>query len=199
MKKAVCILAIALVSAVLISGCVSTDPPIKEKGTPAATPRPSATSGSGIDEQEKRFNFNEPTFIMRGTVTYEGYSAMSSGPEYSIDLLIQSVTNHPVSFNKIVAKYNDQGPEKTVESNINRVTLNYGQAVEPKIETYNLRRMQDNVEAAGKKTIVIHIQLKNDGEYIGGDYEASLPPLFYMEKGDQVHRMDFALNATSEK
>ncbi|MFZ2970640.1 MAG: hypothetical protein WA063_05820 [Minisyncoccia bacterium] len=139
--------------------------------------------------------FSEPTFAMIGFVTYQNYSIMSNGPEYSIDLLIQSATNKPVTFNKIVAKYYDQGSPKTIEDNIYPVTLEYGQAVKPNIKTSYLADMQDRVERTGKKTVVIYIQLKNGEENVGGEYSASLPPLSYMEKqGTNIHQMDFALD-----
>lgn len=147
-------------------------------------PTPEITSGQGS---------SEPRFAMIGFVTLDS-SPMSSGLEYKIDLVIQSAADHPVTFNKIEVKYYDQSSPVPIVSSISSTTLEYGQAVKPSIKTYNLQEMQNRVENAGKKTIVIYIQLMNNGEKVGGEYSASLPPLSYMQTLGTSHEINFALD-----
>ena len=197
MKKIKNLAMFALIIAVLASGCIDSD---SQKETvnvevPQGWTQVAVTPVPLNSEQGKAASASWPQFALVGQVTYIEFSAMSEGPEYSITLTIQNVAQNPVAFNKIVAKYDDQIRPITVETNIYPTTLNYGEAIQPTIETYDLRGMQDNVEKAGKKTIVIHVRLNNGDEDVSGDYEASLPPLSYMEKfSDQSHQIFFAKN-----
>ncbi len=196
MKRMKYLIVLAFIAVVLISGCVSKDPGKENDKTEIShvAPRPTAGFVPG-GEQKEVSPAKWPMFAITGQVTLIAYSTMTNSPEYSIKLTIQNAAQSPVTFNRIVARYNDQGTGKTLESSIYQTTLNYGEAIQPTIETIDLREMQTNVEAAGKKTIVIHISLENGDEDISGDYIAALPPLSYMEKfSDQSHHLDFAKN-----
>lgn len=154
--------------------------PAKQK----VEPSPEITTGPG---------FSEPTFAIIGFVTLDS-SPMSSGLEYKIDLVIQSATDHPVTFNKIEVKYYDQSYPLPVISSIGSTTLEYSQVKKTSVKTLNLQEMQNKVENAGKKTIVMYIRLKNGEENVGGEYSASLPPLSYMETSKIPFQMTFALD-----
>lgn len=204
MKKSTLYVTIALlaIGMIIVSGCVDQKKDeeefarkLKEKIS-ESTQAPPAYSDQGNYPGGQEKGFSEPTFAMIGFVTYQGYTVMSNTPEYSIELVIQSATNKPVTFNKIVAKYYDQRSPNEYVKNIYPTTLAYGEAIKPTIETFNLQEMQNRVENAGKKTIVIYIQLMNNDEKVGGEYSAPLPPLSYMQTLGTNHQIDFALDNT---
>lgn len=196
MNKSRYLIIAILIGMAIISGCVSKDPQKENVNTvvPTATPEPARVSVPETGGQGEVLSAGGAIFAIVGQVTLSGYSPMTDGPEYSIKLTIQNAAQRPVTFNRIVAKYNDQRNWKTVESNIYPTTLEYAEAIQPTIETAYLREMQDNVEASGHKTIVIHIHLENGDEDISGDYVAALPPLSYMETPGRSHQIFFAKN-----
>ncbi|MFZ2970176.1 MAG: hypothetical protein WA063_03450 [Minisyncoccia bacterium] len=75
-KKITYVVAILFISAVLLGGCVSKDPPEKEeiKAIPSATSQPTQAPDNPAEDQQK--GFSEPTFAIPGFVTYQSYSAM---------------------------------------------------------------------------------------------------------------------------
>lgn len=151
-----------------------------------------------VQPEETRLETPAQLYVV-GSATY-GISPMSDSVEYSIDVTVQNAGDKPVTFDKMKAYFDDQRIGQTVEFNAGTTTLEPGQATAYNFLTANAPRLISNVEAAGKKTVVMYVYLTNGGEHVGGEYSASLPPLDYLEGLEgKKHLLEFAKDSLPSK
>ncbi len=179
-----------------LGGCLEKDP-LKEivlTKIPSFEPRPTASSVPEAGEQGEIIPLAEPMLNIVGQVTLDQSTLSSASPEYLIELTIQNTAQDPVTFDKIVVKYDDRFEGKTVIVNIFSTTLAHGQTIKQNVKTYGLKDMQENAEwSTGKKNVKMHVYLKNGSIDASGDYVDILPPLPDMQSG-QNFQLNFTKN-----
>jgi hypothetical protein len=175
MRKSIYILAVAIIVAVLMSGCVIKDP-AKEIVTKAKSviPQPTVAPASGV--QEESALLVDSMLDITGELSDAGYSQATQSSEYAIRLKIQNTAQDPVTFDKIIVKFDDRFEGKTIIINIFPMTLAHGQIKEQDVATNGLSAMQETAEwSTGKKIVKMHVSLKNGNTPVSGDYMAPLP------------------------
>jgi hypothetical protein len=196
MNKIICILAIMSIAIMTISGCVDKDP-LKEivlSKLPPLAPQPAASSAPDNGTQEEAIPIEEPMLSITGQVALDQSTISTASPEYSIELAIQNTAQDPLTFDKIVVKYDDRFEGKSVILNIYPTTLAHGQTMKQNVRTYGLKDMQENAEwSTGKKNVKMHIYLRNGGADVSEDYMDTLPSLPDMQDGQ-----NFQLNFTKK-
>lgn len=182
-----------------------TPPPTPSPTTPLATASPTATNSivaspikdmptisvyvpPGQDDADVKL----PSVNFIGWVVV-GNSSESGSPEYFVTVKIQNVGKTPITFDKLEAFFYDQGNGLKVPVNTGPFTLEPLYEIEQSFQSSGAERLMQNVESAGKKTIVLYVYLLNDEKLVGEEFGKALPPLWYMEKLDgQSHLLMFA-------
>lgn len=124
---------------------------------------------------------DSPMLDIRCEVTYERFSIMSEGPEYLMNITIMNMAKDPVSFDKVSISYIDLKPGPAAVYHIGQVTLEFSQAWNFKVKTYDLWNYQENAKRSGKQFVTMRLSLENNDESASGNYYAGLPPLSVME------------------
>lgn len=112
-----------------------------------------------------------------GELSDAGYSQATQSSEYAIRLKIQNMAQDPVSFDKIIVKFDDRFAGKTIIINTYpTTTLAHGQIKEQDFTTNGLSAMQESTEwSTGNKIVKMHVSLKDGNTPVSGDYMAPLP------------------------
>lgn len=145
-------------------------------------------------EQQKPPSNNLESLNIVGAATYD-VSPMSNSLEYSIDVTVTNTGSSAIMYDQVRAYFDDQKGGKVTEFNAGTTTLKPGQSATYNFLSVNAWEMISNVEAAGKKTIVMYVYLYKDGKEVSAAYSASLPPLDYLQNlGGQKHHLEYSKN-----